>query len=360
MATTTYTHQVSETANGKVDVAALEAELRNTEITIALDGVSLEYNEATGLDEIKITYKDVLDADDVQLKDAVVAAHTGEPLEPDLDYTRDDEGRMRVAIERTKEGLDRPYYVPNFCDPCVWYQGASQVVGEALVDSGDGLTFASAHQYWIDLRHGRLCKEGRLANQSGYTPVIKADGVALSEREPFADSGGDYVVDYDAGTVTFAASQAGKTITADYYHANLSREGSTFTFGPGAGKKLWLVRAEVQFSADAVMRDTIVYQAFAYDPTNPSGPKIPVDLPHEWKTVRDLLDESNGSFPVVQPMGGAQRGLVTEAYVFPFDYSVMRELKASQGVEVRMWLNKGAPMGGDFCTVTFYCTELDE
>jgi hypothetical protein len=180
---------------------------------------------------------------------------------------------------------------------------------------------------------------------------VYVDGVPATERTPFADTGGDYVIDYEAGTVTFSASQSGKVITADYSYQN----GSTFYIIPDAGKKLWIEKSEAQFTVDTIMNDTMIYQPFAINPGDPGGPKVPADIGHVYKKVQDLIQEANGVFPEISPFGGVKRGLQANQVNMPFDFGTIRELKSSWGVEIRIWLETNSAFGGEFSSVTLYC-----
>ena len=265
----------------------------------------------------------------------------------------DSEMRMRVTQEPRKTGDQAIIVSHNWCDRCTWYGQSVRVIGETLSDTGDGYGFSSAHPYWIDLSHGRLYREDIIS--SPYLPKVFVDGLQATERAPFSDSGGGFVIDYATGIVTFTSSMAGRTITADYSYEN----GSRFTIVPKSGKKLWVERAEVQFSADAILNDTVHFQAWAYNPYNLPN-KVPVSDKTTYKTARDYIDEANGVYPIVPAFGGLARGVAVGHMVFPFNYMQVKELKSSQGVEIRVWLEGNKMFGGTFGTVTFYCTVYSE
>ena len=92
----------------------------------------------------------------------------------------DSEGFMRVSAE-ARDGTKYNVFTHNWCDKCTWYQESTKATDETLADSGNGLTFNSAHGYWIDMTHGRITDEDRtvfLANEQGkWIPVIKVDDV---------------------------------------------------------------------------------------------------------------------------------------------------------------------------------------
>jgi hypothetical protein len=207
--------------------------------------------------------------------------------------------------------------------------------------------------YWIDLTHGRFYRVDLVA--AAYKPEVYVDGYQAVERAPFADSGGDFTIDYRTGTVVFFTNQAGKVVTADYSWEN----GSLFIVAPTIGKKLWVERTEVQFSSDVVINDSTSFQAWAYNPYDLPN-KVPVTSKTTYKTARDYVDEANGVYPAVSAFGGLDRGLANSHVVFPYNYLQIKELKSSQGVEIRVWLEDNTPFDGEFGTVTFYCTSHAE
>jgi hypothetical protein len=304
-----------------------------------------------------------LSGDDQTKLDTIVSNHSGEPLQPE-------NVPVEVTNSASTDSHNRTITVPepetdrkmvniashNFCDKTTWWQQSAPITYEELTDTGDGLTFSSVNTHWIDLTHGKFYLEDRIANRDDYIPVVKVDGVTMTERTPFATSGGDYVIDYAAGTVTFTSSQAGKTVTASYYFAG----SSLFTLAPDAGKVLWVRDSEVQFSVDVEMASTVNFQAFAYDPTDVPN-KVPVSQKTNYKTLRNFVEEAKGVYPQVPALAASDpRGLANAHVVFPFKYTQVKSLPSSLGVEIRMWLDEDVEFGGEFGTATFYCSSYDE
>lgn len=350
MATPTkYTYSIStDFPNGKVAPSRLTQEIQASSISIALDYIN------TSGDDCDIWFKDVLSSGDQTTLDGVVAAHSGDPI-PNNDPAVDSMRRTITVPEPETDKSMVNLVTHNFCDKTTWWQQSTQVTDETLTDSGDQLTFTSAHPEWIDLTHGKFYLEDRIATRDNYIPVIQVDGVTKTERAPFATSGGDYVIDYHSGTVTFASVQTG-TVTASYYYAG----SSLFTVAPDAGKVLWVRDSEVQFSADIVMHSTINFQAWAYNPADLPN-KIPVSLTTNYKTLRNFIEEAKGCYPVIPAIGGSgPRGLSQQHVVFPFKYTQVKTLKSSYGLEIRVWMDEDVEFDGEFGTATFYCSSYDE
>lgn len=260
-----------------------------------------------------------------------------------------------LSEPQPREGESLVIVTHNWCDKCTWFGESVRVSpAETLVDSGDGLTFNSAHEHWIDLTHGRLYAEDKV--NAAYLPVVKVDGVLATEREPWADSGGDFEIDYDSGDVTFFASQSGKSVTAEYSYAS----GSRFTIAPIAGKTLRIEKSEVQFSEDIDVKDTISFQPWVYNPADLPN-KVPYGAATVYKCIRDFVDEAEGVYPTVPAIGGTSgRGLGQRHVVFPFNYKTMKVLQSSVGAEIRIDLEHDIVFGGEFATASFYCTSKDE
>lgn len=266
-------------------------------------------------------------------------------------------------------GKEVIYATHNLTDKTTWYSESARVTDEALVDSGDGLVFNSAHTHWIDMVHGKVFDEDGLVEDQqifepgdphGYHAIVKSDGVEMTIREPFETAGGDYSIDYATGDVTFFASQAGKTVTASYSYAQTSG----WIMKPLPNKALVIEKAEVQFSKDIQMQKAFVMEVYgAVDifapqlmeaPYNlPSGTPIPIEGTN-YKTIDQLIDEAVGAFPEVPVLGGA-RGYTQPRHIFQFHYAAVRTIWASLGMFIRISMQDDAAFTGERATATFYC-----
>lgn len=262
----------------------------------------------------------------------------------------DEINRLRVTIEPRMDGDGFVAVSHNWCDPTTWYSDSVQD-SATLADSGDGRTFTSGIPNWIDLKHGRVYREDLVA--SAYPVVVTVNDVPMTERAPFADTEGDFIVDYAAGSVTFEADQSGKTVAASFYREN----GSAYYLRPDAGKRLWIERSEVQFSSDVDIVDTIHFAPFA---TIPGVGDVQVAAATTYKRAQDFVDEANGTYPQVPAFGGTSRGLSVPHLVFPFNYLSLKDIKSSQGLFIKVWLETDNAYGGAFATATFYCTSHDD
>lgn len=267
------------------------------------------------------------------------------------------------VIPEPRVGLEKIFYTPNFCDPTTWYPSSARVTDESLTDSGDGLTWNSSNVNWIDMTHGKVREEDALSALvgHGYSIEVEVDGVSKTQRKPFADSGGDFSVDYENGDIIFFESQSGSTVTASYSCAT----DSEFRIVPNAGKIIQIEHAEAQFSEDVDFSGQIVeFEIWAYDP-NDLPNKVPVDI-DKYKSISNFIDEAVGAYPKIPAVGGAYpQGLVYDTIGFPFRYATVRQLVDSSGIELRIRLRApdgtfSTPFIGERGTATFYCTILDE
>ena len=265
---------------------------------------------------------------------------------------QDADGRLRVSQEPRKAGEATVFVTHNFCDPTTWYTESERETDETLTDSGDGLTFESDYTNWIDVTHGKVYREDLIS--ADYLPVIKVDGVTKTERAPWADSGGDFSIDYATGEVTFFSSQSGNTVTATYSREN----GSLFVVAPTAGKRIWVEYSEVQFSKDIDVDSTTHFQPWAYNTADPPN-KIAAAAATTYKTLDNFIEEANGTYPEIPAMG-ITRGFTSPRITFPFKYATVKELCSCAGVEIRIWIEGDTPFGGSYGTATFYCTSYDD
>lgn len=345
MAETKYTYSIStDFPNQKVATARLLLEVRESAIVTAVDYVN------TSGDDCDVWFKDELSEADQVVLGGIVAVHSGEPLP--LPCPPESPSGIPLVEPQPREGSSLVIVTHNWCDKTTWYQKSTRLIGETLSDSGDHKTFESANLFWIDLSHGKVYREDVVS--ATYLPIVKVDGEVKTERAPWAESGGDFEVDYAAGTVTFFAEQTG-AVTAAYSFAG----SSLFTVAPVAGRKLVIESSEVQFADDIEMLDSIHFQPWAYNPADLPN-KVAVAAATTYKTIRDYVDEAIGVYPVIPAIGGLTRGLQRPHVVFPFNYKTVKELKSSQGLEIRIWLGDDKVFGGEFSTATFYCTSKAE
>jgi hypothetical protein len=291
-------------------------------------------------------------------------AHTIDPALTSIintvppDGTYDADGNLLVVPE-PRPGNEKYFYVPDLCDPCCWYQGATQVSNETMTNSGDNQTYNSVNSKWIDLTHGRVFKENDIPNRDSYIPVIEVDtggGFVQKAENSWGLTDNDYTVDYDAGTVTFNAPLApSDTVRASYYFG----QDSEFIIEPEAGKRLKVLYTEVQFTKNVEMNSNINFEIWVYNPQDPPN-RIPYKI-ETYKRLMDFFQESTGPFPVIPAFGGAgERGIQNDVITLPFAYQAYRDLKSSQGTQLRVRLDGNTPLTGEFANATFYCLSEDE
>ena len=258
------------------------------------------------------------------------------------------DGKTVVAMWPT-EGTRKTFITGNWCDPCTWYQLAVRVVDEVADCNNPGTytQYGVDHTNLIDTYHGRISGEDHIkdASANSFRVVVKVNDVVKTEQDPHPASGGDYTVNYGTGVVTFlAALQSGDVVKVTYHYSN----GSEFIIKPDAGKKIKIRTAEVQFSKDIVITDTVKFQLYVAG--NPYGDPV------VYKTLIDYINEANGAYPEIAAMGGSGWRNMTQGVVtFPWNYQALTELKASLGMEIRIKLEHDTPFGGSAATATFYC-----
>jgi hypothetical protein len=290
------------------------------------------------------------------------------------------DGTPMVALAPTV-GSELVVVSHNLCDPCTWFGDSVRVNDETLVDSGDGLTFNSAHPFWIDMTSGRMHNEDKwIAKQQaanpgdphGYGVVVKVSGSLKTMREPLETSGGDYEVLYASGSVRFFSPPVSPPVVSYSY-----QNGSTFYVQPDPGNLLRIIKAEVDVSTDSVMTDTVEYNIYALVDVVapqlvaggfvPSGTKIMIDQ-IVYKRMGQIVAEAQGAYPPVTALGAnsadltlsleefRQKSRGTQAPVqgLPFNYETTRDLLSSAGAEIRIKLRHDRPFVGSTVTIALY------
>jgi hypothetical protein len=386
MAATKYDYNIaSDFPNAKVDSSRFTREVQASAIVTALERVDTDQTTC------EVWFKDALTVGDEALLDALVAAHSGEPL-PDPTTadgipivtleTRLQDGTAVVATApRTGTSMVRATH--NFCDRCTWYGDSVRVSDKQMTDSGDGLTWTSGDEFWIDMVSGRVHADDTVADEQrarepldphGYQVVVKVDGQEVTAREPLESSGGDYEVVWEEGKVVFFVSQSGKTVTASYSKA----AGSTFYLRPASGEVLSIEAGEADFSDDLVWKDGYEYGVWALADVVapgqfPPGTMIPVAT-SKYKRVTAIIMESIGSYPQIQAVGATSqerqlalaefrrksRGMRGNYQSVPLWFGVATELRSSWGMELRVRTIHDRPHEGEANTITFYSSTKPE
>ena len=274
---------------------------------------------------------------------------------------RTNDGIQRVVVEKTT--IDRAtLFSHNWCDRTTWYTESIRVSEEVATDSGDQQRYELAHQYVIDTYHGKLTEEDYLTDADGYSyrVEVKVNDVLKTEQDPHYQSGGHFTVDYDDGYIDFLSPlDPGDEVKVTYHY----EDGSLCKFSAAYNSDYHLILVELQFSADVIVQDTIIFCPYGLADVfapgyYPPGTMIPLTNPEKFKTINDFYNDSVKSYPTVPAIGGSGwRGCQQEMTVLDWDYVTAQTLHGNYGMEIRVWLEHDEPHGGAFATSTFYFTK---
>lgn len=374
----TYTYSIADDfPDGLVNTEKLAAEIRNSAIVTSLDRVD------TSGDALYIVFraelssgdKTILDGDTLGPAGGLIAANDAtetvivQPVQLTsgigVPIPQDSDGNL-ITVVQPPLGTKINFMSVNWCDKTSWYEGSTKVTNETLSDSGNGLLFNSAHDFWVDMKHGKITFEDNLVavNSGNWIVSVTSDDVAKTES-PAGTTSGDYQVDYEAGSITFNSSQTGKTVKATYWYAVSGQ----FTIAPAPGKKITLMRVEIQFTTDIELRDTMSFQAYGY--AGVFAPQyvpvpfgftdlIPLGSPFKYKSRDDFVNESNGAYPAVPAFGGDNwRGSTKDVITLPWTYLTRTEISSAAGMKIVITMENNTPHGGELATATFYTYETD-
>ena len=362
MADETYTYSLATNFGGSINLAKLEQEIENSEITIALRRIDLAG------DVVDIIFKAALSASEEDILDGgvavggLIAAHDSSD---DVDTVlisavdpsgnpaliKQDSSNNLVMVPEPRDGDKYNKFSINWCDKCSWYQSSTKVTTETLSDSGDGLTFNSANTHWIDMTHGRITDEDNIVAEAGsdnWIPVITVDDVEQTVET-------DYTINYENGTVTFSSSQSGNVVKATYWYAS----SGTYALTVPAGKTLQLLRVEVQFSKNITLNDTMLFTpkgyAGVFAPHLVPSPLAATDLvalasPYKYKNAKDYINESNGSHPLVPAWGE----LSDDVVILVWEYLSRTDLNGDAGMRIEVSMENDTVHTGEIAVLTFY------
>ncbi len=284
------------------------------------------------------------------------------------------DNQVEVVIEETP-GTEIYYYLPNFCNKCTWWPGATLLTNFGMT-SLDQQTWNTgsptpAHINWIDLKHGYVVYEDiTLADLivqglDGYSVKVEVStdgGTIWVEKVEDGPAPDDYRVDHPAGEVIFnLALSPGDLVRATFRKANTYE----YVVVPASGKRIILPYAEAHATADFVFFTNITRELWGYNPSPP-----PTKIMYEqlvYKTYLDLLMDASVPAPNRIPASGgteqvggigAIRGLTQALDQHPFPYRRFRDLKSSEGAELRIKIDDVWP--GTFCNIVLKCALVNE
>ncbi len=321
----------------KVNIDRLAVEIGNSlEITKSLHSISCSGNPVTTV----ISFKEPLPQAQIGVLNNLLIAHDNSPtveadgpLKLDVPYTSD--GHQKVAIYEP-EGGSATIVTHNFDDKCSWYQYARPHNEILQGQGGENKVFKGTKTHWIDLENGRMYDEDNIMQQNQYRWKIK-----ISVDNVLQTSG--YTVNPVTGTVTFIEAQTG-TVKAEFYYADKSY----FGLRPRSGKKLSIKASEVQFGINSKLQSPFVFEVWTTF-------GVPFAIPGSqivYKNSKDFISACNEGQGFIPKWGDMEEDTI----VFPFNYARPKPMKASQGVEIRVYCRDHEQVPGTYTTATFYVT----
>jgi len=377
MAETSYLYDISlDFPNQKVSPDRLDREIRqSTDITIALDRIETDVAN----DDCTVFFKDALPSGEETALDAIVAAHSGEPIPDPLAQKKDIQGNLLVAQVVPVGGGFRKV-THNFCDSCSWWQESTEVVDGSTTSSVSETVYTlDSGDKMIDVRHGRLTFEDDLNESTvapnGNTmthlvPVVKVDDVALEQSNEDTDSGDDrYVIDYENGVITFAvARQPSEVVTVSYRTPG----SSLYTFQPPAGKKWSFEDAEIDASEDVDMTEVFRTALHGSHTTLTGGNVVEVGF-RAYKNFHDFQAAARRFWGPLPSGFGGTGGVSSPKWTFEWQYARSDLFYATPNyvdkniAPQKITFNRAegrivgdVPYGGHFLTLTYYGQETDE
>jgi len=249
---------------------------------------------------------------------------------------------------------------PDWGDRTTWYQKSVQVVDQALSDNGDGMTWNSPNQWWVNIYskrltyvHGQIPKrDGSFSSHDAWAVVVKVDGVVQTSG---------YTVDYDDGRIVFSNSQAGKTVTTTYWHTHNVNNPSEWILMPPVDKTWILEHTEVQVSRSATISDALSFELWAggtslasYADFNPAFFAAGYgQYRAHYRGANDYINTGNEGKGFIPHFGD----LTEDVLIFPFYYLQAITLMGQVGycMALRLHLLNNTPIqNAEICTCTFY------
>ena len=352
---------VKYTYTKAVAIDRLELEIRASSSIVH----DLDYITSLGT-TVDIYFKAELGTNEVTALNAIVAAHVPTPLPDevqtvDIEGTKSSQGHLIVELSIPTGPVGSramSLVTPDLGDRTCWYQKGVQVTNETLTDSGDGLTFNSAHPYWINIYHSKLTythkqiptRTGVFGKHADWAIIVKVDGVTQATST--------YSVNYADGKVTFNSSQSGKTVTCTYWHNDGVTNPSEWLLVPPTGKKYVVEHVELQISKGIEINDTLRFEIWAGSNLATYNGFIDVlfeagygQMRADYRNANDFLNTANLGQGTVPLIGSLTR----ETVILPYNYLQAFTLDSAVGAIFRLVLINNTPYTNtDIATGTFY------
>jgi len=363
-----YPFNINLFPNQRVNTQRLHTEVATSAaIVSALEGVFLEAAN------VILSFKRSLDPLEYVALEALIAQHLGADMPSTVQTVQLSglkstfDNKLVVSVWPT-EGSRSNLISHNWCDPTTWYTSSVRIGDEIILGDGSGV-YRTGHSPVLDLTHGKLFGEDFLEARTGQVlkAILYVNDILLTEMDP--DTGlGDYSLDYLTGVLTFTLAPVGPVRISYNYTTD-----SSWYLQPTPGKVLRIKDVEVQFSKDCSIRDTIEFgaqgQAQYFAPhlvtqgVLQAETYIPLGMPVRYKTMKDFLDEANGSLPITPKTTHANptwRDLADDVITLPWNYQATINVFSAQGMRIRVKLLNDRPYQGAFATSTFYALSEDE
>jgi len=389
MASKDYEFDIStDCPDGKVNPSKLQATIEESAIVTALDytlgplntegGSSSEGVQVGGT--LTVWFKDTLSSGDETILNGLVANAPNTPNVPvnsvrlvtqtngDVAPVLTDPDHRLIAAMESAAGAEATKATHNFCDPCTWFQQSVREEDETLSDSGDGKRFNSDHENWIDMYHGRVLDDSTWRNPKWcpqapahkYEVIVEVDGVEKTMQDPDNRIDGDdmvvgedYYVDYESGDIVFREDQTGNTVTATYSRASTDEGASVWKLYPNTGYILSIVSAEMQFTTDVGLKDTIFRKVGIPNVPDP-GDFYEVAAPSYYMTMQQAIEEALRNSAKVPAIDETSVRGSKEYQQLEFRYSRRSEIAASTGAQVWVGLVRDKALTGGRLSVTFH------
>jgi hypothetical protein len=262
---------------------------------------------------------------------------------------------VETAIRKGEPGTEPFMTVSHdFTDRTTWYQNSVQLTAQPLTDSGDGLTFNSQTQNWVNINspklsldyNGVLTNTGAVVNASQWTNVIYVNGTPADPST--------YTVNYASGSVTFGQTQSGQTVTADLWHNNVPNA-SDFLFIPPPGFLFRIGEVAIQASQMLNITTPIQYQIWAGGTTLADYGDYNMNLFNAgygqaltiFRNFWDLINWFDVSPPVPPPTG-----FTAPVLTFIYYFVVGIEIRSDLNMVMRVNCMNDIPLVGDIASFT--------
>lgn len=366
--------------NRTFNITQLEQEIKNTVISSKYHYLNFAY-----LQTLEVFFYEDLLPDEISVLNNVVNNHQPQQV---IEQTNKYDGKGLLMVSSVGlTGKRKNLISHNFCDKTTWWTNSYRVTDEVMINTGNNIEYRlSNDKIIINASYYKIPFERVVRQVHNIYVIVKVNDQVKIEDKIVGDDilMQDYYVNYSTGRVYFNSPLEPSDVVKISYNTLQNTDNnnlygyrqSTFRLRPPVGKIWTLYKAEVQFSENCQLQDSVLYipcSTVGKDPSlnpllniYPYGTEIPIPLiapeeRQEFNTMWDFIEGSDFAYPIPKNTTNLTsfRNITTDVMVYVWNYQGYEsmQLNGDYGQYLDVFLENDTPVLGDRAVMSIYYTE---